>query len=150
MSFFWMGDWRILLRGCAAAIERWQGVEHLRRKCAGCLLVKSYSHDLRERIIQTRQDGISAEETAKRFKLSKRTVERYWKRFNQTGQCAELPRGGRRVSRLKPHLKTLRAWIKAQNDMTLAEMLAALRKLGVRIGQHALWHQINKLGLSYK
>jgi transposase len=113
--------------------------------------MKSYSQDLRERIIGARQDGASAEEAAKRFNVCKRTVERYWKRFKQTGRCAQLQRGGYKVSRLRPHLKTLSRWIKEQSDLTLAEMLGRLRReLKIQIKQHALWHQLNNLGLSYK
>jgi transposase len=83
--------------------------------------------------------------------VSKRTVERYWKRFGETGQCAALRRGGRRISRLKPHLETLRKWIEEQNDLTLAQMLERLhRELGVKLKRHALWHQLNRLGLTYK
>ncbi|EIP97359.1 transposase [Opitutaceae bacterium TAV1] len=113
--------------------------------------MKAYSPDLRERIIKARQEGAGAAETAKRYGVCKRTVERYWKRVNETGQCGELRRGGRRVSRLKPHLETLRGWIEAQNDLTLAEMLGRLRgELGVCIKRQALWHQLNRLGLTYK
>lgn len=113
--------------------------------------MESYSPDLRGRIIKARQNGAGAAETAKRFSVCKRTVERYWKRFNETGRCAELRRGGRRVSRLKPHLETLRGWLEEQNDLTLAEMPGRLRgELGVRIKQKALWHQLNGLGLTYK
>ncbi|EIQ00071.1 LOW QUALITY PROTEIN: transposase [Opitutaceae bacterium TAV1] len=111
--------------------------------------MKAYSQDLRERIIKARQDGAGAGETAKRYGVCKRTVERYWKRVNETGQCAELRRGGRRVSRLKPYLETLRGWIEVQNDLTLAEMLVRLRgELGVCIKRQALWHQLNRLGLT--
>ena len=45
--------------------------------------MKSYSQDLRKRIIRARENGASAEESAKRFGVCKRSVERYWKRFSQ-------------------------------------------------------------------
>jgi transposase len=62
-----------------------------------------------------------------------------------------LRRGGRRVSRLKPHLETLRGWIEEQNDLTLAQMLERLRReLGINLKRQALWHQLNRLGLTYK
>ncbi len=113
--------------------------------------MKSYSQDLRERIIGARRDGASAEEAAKRYGVCKRTVERYWKRYAQTGKCAELRRGGRRVSRLKEHMCSVRKWIDEQNDLTLAQMLERLgSELGVQIKRQALWHQLNKLGLTYK
>lgn len=113
--------------------------------------MKSYSQDLRGRIVEARRNGGTAAEVAKRFGVCKRTVERYWKRFGETGQCNELRRGGYRVSRLKEHLEVLRKWIEEQNDITLAEIVARLRsELAVRIKRQALWHQLNKLGLTYK
>lgn len=113
--------------------------------------MKSYSQDLRGRIIEARKDGASAAETAKRFKVCKRTVERYWKRYTETGACEQLQRGGYKVSRLKPHLATLRGWIEEQNDLTLAELIGRLDgQLEVQIKRQALWHQLDKLGLSYK
>ena len=42
--------------------------------------MKSYSNDLRERIVAGRESGQSAEELAKRFNVSKRSVERYCQR----------------------------------------------------------------------
>jgi transposase len=97
------------------------------------------------------QEGASAGEAAKRFGVCKRTAERYWKRFRQTGQCLALRRGGRRVSKLRAHLSTISGWIEARNDLTLEELLARLRgELGVEIKAHALWHQLNHLGLTYK
>jgi transposase len=49
------------------------------------------------------------------------------------------------------HLEaTLRGWIKAQADLTLAEMCERLAEQGVQIKAPALWHQLNKWGLSFK
>jgi hypothetical protein len=73
-------------------------------------VMKFYSEDLRKHIIAARQGGKGTQETAKR-EGSKRTVERDWQRFGETGRCVALRRGGRRISRLKPHLETLRGWI---------------------------------------
>lgn len=113
--------------------------------------MQSYSVDLRERIIKAKQQGHSSKEVAKRFGVCTRSVERYWKRFEETGNCEALQRGGRRISRLKPHLQTLRTWIEEQNDMTIAQMIKRLRKeLGVKIKYYGLWYQLNKLGLTYK
>ena len=50
--------------------------------------MKSYSNDLRERIVAGRQQGRSAQELAKRFGASKRSVERYWQRQQETGSVA--------------------------------------------------------------
>jgi hypothetical protein len=44
----------------------------------------------------------------------------------------------------------LRCWIEEQADLTLSEMCARLSGLGVQIKAAALWHQLDKWGLSFK
>jgi len=113
--------------------------------------MRTYSTDLRERIVAARERGLSAQEIARLFKISKRSVERYWKQYSSTGSFAPKPRGGYRRSRLEKHDATLRRWIKTQADLTLAELQKRIaRELKVRLGITALWHRLEGLGLSYK
>jgi len=113
--------------------------------------MKPYSQDLRRRIVRARERGDSAQEVAKRFDLSKRSVERYWSCYQQSGQVSVKKIGGYRRSRLQGYEKQLNLWIKQQGDLTLVEIQQRCRKcLGVSIGINALWHQVNRLGLSYK
>lgn len=113
--------------------------------------MKSYSMDLRERLIAGRQSGQSAETLAKQFKVSKRSVERYWERQQQTGSAAPKQRGGYRRSRLEGHDETLRGWIAEQNDLTLAQLQERLRQeLQISLSITALWHRLQRLGLSFK
>ena len=113
--------------------------------------MKTYNMDLRERVISTREEGYSAAATAKRFKISKRSVERYWKSYQQQGHCEPKQRGGYRRSRLEGHEKVLRKWIGSQPDLTLEQLQQyCLEKLKVKIGISGLWYRLDKLGLSYK
>jgi transposase len=113
--------------------------------------MRTYSTDLRERIVAARARGHSAAETARLFKLSKRSVERYCKLHATTGSLQPKPRGGYRRSRLEKHDETLRRWIQEQPDLTLSELQQRLaRKLRVSLGLTALWHRLEHLGLSYK
>jgi transposase len=113
--------------------------------------MRTYSIDLRERIVAARARGHSAAETARLFKLSKRSVERYCKLHAMTGSLQPKRRGGYRRSRLEKHDETLRRWIREQPDLTLAELQQRLaRKLQVSLGITALWHRLEHLGLSYK
>jgi transposase len=78
-------------------------------------------------------------------------VERFWKQHCLTGACAPKKIGGYRRSRLEQHDRTLRRWIAAQADLTLGQLQARCRKeLHVAIGITALWHRLERLGLSYK
>jgi transposase len=57
--------------------------------------------------------------------------------------------GGHRTSRLAAHDTTLRAWIGQRPDLTLAELQRRCREeLRVRLGITALWHRLERLGLS--
>jgi transposase len=113
--------------------------------------MKSYSLDLRERLVAGRQRGQSAEELARLFGVSKRSVERYCKRQLQEGTLEAKPRGGYRRSRLEGQDELLHQWIAQQPDLSLEQLRERLlTQLGIGIGSTALWHRLEKLGLSYK
>lgn len=113
--------------------------------------MQTYSGDLRERIVAARQDGRSAQEVAGLFRVSKRSVERFWKKFLSTGAIEPKQRGGYRRSRLEKHGQKLRDWIKEKQDLTLAELrIRIAEELKIKLGTTALWHQLERLGLSYK
>jgi transposase len=44
----------------------------------------------------------------------------------------------------------IRSWIKSKEDLTLAELSERLAEHGIMIKVPALWHQLNKWGLSFK
>ena len=74
--------------------------------------------DLRERVLRARGQGHSAQEVAKQSSLSKRSVERYRRRYQDTGQATARKMGGHRTSRLAAHDATLRAWLGQRPDLT--------------------------------
>jgi transposase len=113
--------------------------------------MKSYSLDLRARIVEARAKGATIAQTAQRFGVSEKTVWNYVKLERTTGQLGPGKHGGHRVSRLRGHDDTLRAWIAKQPDLTLAEMLERLSKeRKINISQTALNFRLKKLGLSFK
>lgn len=114
-------------------------------------LMKSCSMDLRERIIAAREEGLSGAEVATRFRVSKRSVERYWKLYLSTGHVRARQRGGYKKSRLEGHEDRLRDWIRKDPGLTLEEMrVRCASELRVKIGINALWQRLDKLGLSFK
>lgn len=115
------------------------------------MTTQSYGVQLRERIVAAREDGHSAREVAKWFNVSKRSVERFWNSYQQSGSIEPKQRGGYRHSRLEAHADTVRQWIAEQPDLTLQELQQrCMERLEVRIGITALWQQLDKLGLSFK
>jgi len=98
-----------------------------------------------------RQRGQSADELSRLYGVSKRSVERYWKRLMQEGTVEAKARGGYRRSRLEGLDQRLRLWIGEEPDLTLEQLRARLLdELVIAIGPTALWHRLEKLGLTFK
>ena len=113
--------------------------------------MRTYSSDLRERIIASRAKGHSTAEVARLFRVSKSSVERYWNQYQRTGKFEPKQRGGYRRSCLEGHDGSLRTWIGEKNDLTLVQLRERiLHDLGIKVGNTALWHRLERLGLSYK
>jgi transposase len=113
--------------------------------------MRPLSRDLRQRIIAARERGEGPGEVCRRFGVSRKSVERFWNQHCRTGACEPKQIGGYRRSRLEKHDRTLCRWIAAQSDLTLGELQKRCREqLRVAIGITALWHRLERLGLSYK
>ena len=113
--------------------------------------MRPLSQDLRQRIITARAHGAGTGEVCKRFGVSRKSVERFWRQHCRTGQCLPKQIGGYRRSRLAEHDRVVQRWIETQPDLTLAELQHRCRaQLHVTIGITALWHRLRRLGLSYK
>jgi len=61
-------------------------------------------------------------EIAERFRVSKSTVEKWWKRWQDTASCAALPLTHGPAPTLEAYEDFLRAEVKQQPDATLAEL----------------------------
>lgn len=113
--------------------------------------MRAYSGDLRERIVQGRQEGVSARELAKRFKVGERTVFRYWQRYQEGGEVSARRQGGYRRSRLEGHEETVCRWLRQEPGLTLAELRERCQaQLKVTLSAGALWYRLEKMGLSFK
>jgi transposase len=113
--------------------------------------MRPLSQDLRLRIIAARARGEGTGEVCRRFGVSRKSVERFCKQHRLTGSCLPKQIGGYRRSRLEKHDRTLHRWIAEQADLTLNELRQRFRQeFQVSIGLTALWHRLEKLGLSYK
>lgn len=113
--------------------------------------MRAYSQDLRKRVIAGREKGQSGAVVARRLSLSVRTVERYWRRYQESGQTSSQRQGGHMRSRLAEHDATLDKWIEREPDLTLEELCQRCQKqLHISISVPALWHRLKRIGLSFK
>ena len=113
--------------------------------------MRAYSQDLRDRVLGALERGERPTDIALRFEVSRGWVHQVRRRLREEGRRSSLPMGGHRRSALAPLEAVVRKWIADQPDLTLAEMSARLaEEYGITIKLPALWHQLNKWGLSYK
>ncbi len=112
--------------------------------------MQTYSQDLRDRVLRALERGDGPTEIAKRFEVSRQWVYLVNDRFQCDGARSGLQRGGYRKSRVAGVESTMRQWLKAEPGLTLAQLCERLEEQGIVIKPSALWHQMNKWGLSLK
>jgi transposase len=110
---------------------------------------KTYSDDLRERLTAAVTSGMSCNEAADVFSVAISTAVKWMQRLRDTGSSAAKPRGGS-TSRLERHTERILAVIKERPDATLKEILAALRRQGIRTSQTALWRFLDRQNITRK
>jgi transposase len=98
---------------------------------------KSYSCDLRERVIEMVEAGSSRHEVAEHFGVSVSSVVKWMQRWNESRSAAPKPRGGS-VSPLEPQAERVVAVIAGQPDLTLEEAAAELRRYRIRTSRSSL------------
>ena len=93
----------------------------------GRAMPKSYSGDLRERVIEAVEGGASRRETAERFEVSVSSAVKWLQRWHESKSAVPKPRGGS-VSPLEEFAEQILDLIAQQPDLTLVETVAELRK----------------------
>jgi transposase len=115
--------------------------------------MKSYSPDLRQKIIQTRQEEkLSIRQLAQRFKVSKSFVQKILKQYKETGDLRPKQRGGSPPKKLnEEQLLILIEIIETNNDATLEELgLLLEEKTKVKVSRTTIWNLSQKLNYTLK
>src|SRR5262249_37464870 len=115
----------------------------------GWAMPKAYSGEMRERVITEVESGASRREAAEEFAVSASTAVIWVKCFRQTGRCAAKPRGGS-ISPLEKHADFLLGLIEKQPDLTLDEVVLAMRKHKIPGGRTAVWRFFKRHKITFK
>ena len=110
---------------------------------------KPYSVDLRARVIEDVETGASRREAAERYGISPSVVVIWVQRFEETGSVAAKPSGGS-ISPLEQHAEFLLGLIANQSDLTLDEIVAAMRKRRMAGSRSAVWRFFARRNISCK
>src|ERR1700682_2288575 len=115
----------------------------------GLAMPKAYSCDLRERVIEAVETGASRHEAAERFEVSVSSAIKWVQRWRDTRSAAPKPRGGS-TSPLEEFASEILALIEEQQDLTLVEIVAELRKRRIRTSRSSLWRFLDRRNITLK
>jgi transposase len=110
---------------------------------------RAYSADMRTRVIGRVESGASRREAAEYYDVSPSTAVIWVKCFRETGRCAAKPRGGS-ISPLEERAEFLLALIEERPDLTLDEVICAMRKCKIRGSRTAVWRFFQRHKITFK
>lgn len=122
------------------------GIDSLFR---GQTMPKSYSKDLRERVIEAVEMGASRREAADRFEVSPSSAVKWLQRWRKSKSAVPKPRGGS-VSPLERCATRVLAVIADHPDLTLLETVAELRRRRIQTSKSALSRFFARHNITFK
>jgi transposase len=115
----------------------------------GGSMPKSYSCDLRGRVIEAVEAGASRREAAEHFGVSVSSAVKWLQRWHESRSAAPKPRGGS-VSPLEKLAERVMAVVAEQPDLTLVETVAALRRHRIRTSRSSLSRFFQRHEITFK
>src|SRR5712692_8307669 len=115
----------------------------------GCAMPKSYSADLRRRVIEAVETGASRREAAESFGIDASSAVRWLQCWNETGRCAPKPRGGS-ISPLERYAEQILALVAEQPDLTLEETVTELGKRRIRTSHSSVSRFFQRHEVTFK
>lgn len=113
-------------------------------------MTKSYSLDLRQRVVRFVEAGHSCHEAARHFEVSVAFVVRLMAAYRATGSLAAKPEGGWRYSKLDPHREFLIRRVSEKSDITMPQLAAELAARGTKITPASISRWFIRNGYSFK
>jgi transposase len=113
-------------------------------------MARPHSLDLRRRIVEAVETGLSRRGAAERFAVSESSAIKLMQRWERTGSVAPGAMGGAKKFVLAPHEQLVRTLVSSQRDITLAELQARLKGEAIEVSIAAIHRFLRALGLTHK
>ena len=115
-------------------------------------MTRALSEDLRQRVIEAVEGGLSRRAAADRFGIGVSTAIKWVRKWRSTGSWSADPMGGdRRSGGIDIHLEDILTLVAAKPDTTLAEIVTHLAEVrGFRTSISSVHRLFVRHGLSYK
>ena len=112
---------------------------------------KSYSMDLRERVVAAIESGVSTRQAAARFAIGIATAGAWARLKRATGEVRPAKQGKPRGAVLDAHADFILGVLAEAPDTTLDEMVERLKaERGVTVVRTAVWKLLNRHGQTHK
>ncbi len=111
---------------------------------------RAYSKDLRVRVLEAVEKGLSARGAARVFSVSPSIAIKWVQAWRRSGIAEANGVRGHRKSPLDLHSDWLLDLIEKQTDLTLAEIKDLLLERGVSSCQNSIWRFFKRHGISFK
>jgi len=113
-------------------------------------VARAYSEDLRIRVVRLVEGGTSVRAAAKIFGVSASTSANWVRRWRKEKSVAPNPVRGHRRALLTDHSDRLLKLAKSGSDLTLEEIRASLKKIGVNVSLWTIWSFFNRQNIRLK
>jgi transposase len=111
---------------------------------------RSYSEDLRIRLVRHVESGASRRGAAKLFGVSASIAVKWMQRWRNTKSVAPSSVRGHRRQALAADSDWLMQLVREKPDITLAEIRALLTRRGVRVSLSTIWTFYERNDVSFK
>jgi len=115
-------------------------------------MTRALSDDLRKRVIEAVEGGLSRRAAAERFGIGPSTAIKWMQRWRETGSRAPQRSGGNvRSHRIDAYRAAIMDLVDRTPDITLAEIADHLaHSHGLRVAQSTIWRFFERHGMTYK
>ncbi|WP_281023717.1 IS630 family transposase [Minwuia sp. IMCC3009] len=114
-------------------------------------MIRSLGVDLRWRVIEAVEEGVSAREAARRFRVGISTAIKWHRRYRETGETRPRKQDQPSRPRLDPHKGFILALVSEQPDITLTEIGECLaEEHDTHVVPLAIWYFLDKRGVTFK
>ena len=112
---------------------------------------KAYSQDLRDRVINAVERGMSRRAAARRFGVSESIAVKWLQRLKRHGSRVPVGHGGHRASKLMPHREFIEAAQAEKPDATLKALCDRLLcERGVKADTGMMSRFFRRIGVAFK
>ena len=114
-------------------------------------MARSLGTDLRRRVIEAIEGGMSTRAAARRFSIGESTAGAWYRRFRATGSVEPDRQGKPGGSVLDAHEAFILGLIDETTDITLAEMAERLAsERSVTVDPSTIWYFLRRRRMTYK